>query len=82
MLRKYLPDPSHVIHPQEVQLGEAFTYEEVLVSILNRQIKKLYSKEALTNNVFWCNLPHEEATWEVEDEMRSRYPHVFMPQVM
>ena len=44
MLRKYLPDPSHVIHPQEVQFDETMAYEEIPVAILDRQIKKLRMK--------------------------------------
>lgn len=45
MLRKYIPDSSHVIHPQEVQLDETLSYEEVLVSILDKQAKKLSLKD-------------------------------------
>ena len=34
MLRKYLPDPSHVIQPQTVELDRNLAYEETLVKIL------------------------------------------------
>ncbi|EOY16710.1 Uncharacterized protein TCM_035567 [Theobroma cacao] len=36
MLRKYVHDPSHVIHYDDVQLQNGPTYEEQLVAILNR----------------------------------------------
>ena len=77
MLRKYLPDPTHVIQPQEVQLEENLTYEEVPIAILDRQTKKLRTKEIPLVKVIWRNHSHEEATWEVEDEMQAKYPHLF-----
>ena len=33
MLRKYIPDPSHVLQPQTVEISEDLTYEEYLVAI-------------------------------------------------
>ena len=30
MLRKYIPDPSHVLQPQTVEISEDLTYEEYL----------------------------------------------------
>lgn len=77
MLRKYLHDPSHVIQPQVVQLDETLSYEEVLVVILDRQVKKLWSKEIPLVKVLWRNHSHEEAMWEVEDDMMSRYTYLF-----
>ncbi|XP_054778441.1 uncharacterized protein LOC129286509 [Prosopis cineraria] len=45
MLRKYLYDPSHVIEAQGIQIAPDLSYEEVPVAILDRQVKKLWSKE-------------------------------------
>ena len=36
MLRKYIPDPSHVLQPQTVEISEDLTYEEDLVAIVDR----------------------------------------------
>ena len=77
MLRKYLTDPSHVIKPQEINLEEGLEYEEVPVAIVDRQVKKLRSKEIPTVKVIWRNHSQEEATWEAEEEMRTKYPHLF-----
>ena len=41
MLQKYLFDPSHVLTPHTIQLDEDLTYEEELIPIVNRQVKKL-----------------------------------------
>ena len=37
MLRKYIPDPSHVLKEQPVQLKENLTYEETLVQIIDHK---------------------------------------------
>ena len=77
MLRKYLPDPSHVIQPQAVQLDKNLAYVEAPVRILDQQIRKLRSKEIPLVKVAWEKHSQEEATWEVEADMRQRYPALF-----
>ena len=44
MLRKYIPDPSHVLREQPVQLKENLTYEEIHVQIVDRKEQVLRSK--------------------------------------
>ena len=39
MLRKYIPDPSHVLQPQIVKLSEDLSYEEYPVVIVDRHIR-------------------------------------------
>ncbi|XP_017976429.1 PREDICTED: uncharacterized protein LOC108661944 [Theobroma cacao] len=77
MLRKYNPDPSHVIQYENIQLQDDLTYEEQPVAILDRQVKKLRSKVVASVKVLWRNHISEEVTWEVEEEMRTKYPHLF-----
>ena len=77
MLRKYMPDPSHVIMPQTIQLDENLSYVEEPIAIVDRQVKKLRSKEVPSVKVIWRNHSREEATWELEDLMRSKYPQLF-----
>ena len=79
MLRKYMYDPSHVLEPQTVQLDENLCYQEEPIAIVDRQAKKLRSKEITLVKVIWRNHTAEEATWESEDIMRSKYPHLFEP---
>ena len=45
MLRKYIPDPSHVLQPQTVEISEDLTYEEYSVAIVDRQVRRLRTKE-------------------------------------
>lgn len=55
MLGKYIPDPSHVIQAQKVQLDEELSYEEVLMAIVDKQVRKLCSKEVPLIKVVWHN---------------------------
>ena len=58
-------------------VGEDLSYEDVLVEILDRQIKRLRNKSISIVKVLWRNHLVEDATWEVEVNMGSRYPNLF-----
>ncbi|XP_070056932.1 uncharacterized protein [Nicotiana tomentosiformis] len=51
MLRKYYGDPSHVLDFSSVQLGKDLTYVEESVAILERQARKLRSKNIVSVKV-------------------------------
>ncbi|WMV43055.1 hypothetical protein MTR67_036440 [Solanum verrucosum] len=44
MLRKYIPNESHVLALDSVELGLDLTFEEEPISILDRQVRKLRTK--------------------------------------
>ena len=69
MLRKYIPDPSHVLREQPVQLKENLTYEETPVQIVDRKEQVLRSKVIPLVKVLWKNHEREAATWEPEVQM-------------
>ena len=75
-LRKYIPNPSHVIEPDPVQLQEDLAYEEELIHILDRREKQLIKKIISLMKVLWANHKISKATWEPEQEIRSKYPHL------
>ncbi|XP_070005375.1 uncharacterized protein [Nicotiana sylvestris] len=75
--RRYVRDDSHKIQPEDVELDENLTYEEGPISILDRQMRQLRSKKIASVKVLWRNHPTEEATWEFEADMRSKYPQLF-----
>ena len=60
-----------------VLVDENLSYEEEPVAILDREIRKLRSREIASIKVHWKNRPVEEATWEKEADMREKYPHLF-----
>ena len=77
MLRKYIADPSHVLHPQAVELSEYLTYKEFSVAIVDRQIRQLRTKGIPMVKVLWSNHTTEDCTWETEAIMREAYPYLF-----
>ncbi|KAL0540116.1 hypothetical protein IC582_024346 [Cucumis melo] len=77
MLRKYVSDPSHVVDYEPLEIDENLSYVEQPVEVLAREVKTLRNKQIPLVKVLWRNHRVEEATWEREDDMRSRYPELF-----
>ncbi|XP_070017263.1 uncharacterized protein [Nicotiana sylvestris] len=77
MLQKYVGDPSHVLDFSTVQLDGDLTYDVEPLTILDRQVRKLWSKDIASVKVQLRGQPVKEATWTTEREMQSRYPHLF-----
>jgi hypothetical protein len=75
-LRKYVPDPSHIIEPDEVPLKENLSYETSPVRIEDRRIKQLRGKQIFLVKVLWDQVTGD-STWELEDNMRLQYPYLF-----
>ncbi|KAL0322385.1 UNVERIFIED_CONTAM: Transposon Tf2-11 polyprotein [Sesamum calycinum] len=77
MLRRYRSDPSHILREPEIEVSEGLTYVEEPIEILDRSIKKLRNKEIPMVKVRWSHHSPREATWEVEENMREKYPYLF-----
>ncbi|KAL0544226.1 hypothetical protein IC582_019339 [Cucumis melo] len=77
MLRKYMPDPSHVLQEQPVELKEDLSYVEEPVQILDRKEQVLRNKTIPLIKVLWRHYGVEEETWELEDQMKKRYRILF-----
>ncbi|XP_058181413.1 uncharacterized protein LOC131299855 [Rhododendron vialii] len=77
MLRKYEPDPSHVLEWSELELEADVSYEEEPMRILDSRDQVLRGKTIPLVRVLWSNQGREESTWEREDEVREKYPHLF-----
>ncbi|XP_073018392.1 uncharacterized protein [Primulina eburnea] len=78
MLRKYIANPSHVLRYESLELLPNLSYDEKPVQILDRKVKVLRNKEIGIVKVLWRNQVIEEATWEPEEEMKQRYPNLFV----
>jgi hypothetical protein len=76
-LRKYVPDSTHVIEVDDIQVRENLTVETIPLRIEGREVKKLRNKEIASVKVVWGGPVGESATWELEDEMRKSYPELF-----
>ena len=78
MLRRYRSDPSHIIQEPEIEISEKLTYVEEPIEILDRKVKQLRNKEIPIVKVKWSHHSPKEATWEVEEHMKQKYPHLFL----
>ncbi|WMV09656.1 hypothetical protein MTR67_003041 [Solanum verrucosum] len=45
MLKKCMNDPSLIIPTEDIRIKDILSYEEILVQILDRQVRKLRTKE-------------------------------------
>ncbi|XP_009760535.1 uncharacterized protein [Nicotiana sylvestris] len=72
MLNKVIGDPSLIVPVETIEINEQLSFEEILVSILDRQVRKLRNKEITSVKVLWRNQQVEEATWEAEEEMKIK----------
>jgi len=77
MLRKYIPDPSHVVDYEPLKLRDDLTYEEQPVKIVDKKEQELKRRTIRYVKVQWRNQSVREATWELEDEMKEKYPYLF-----
>ncbi|WMV37849.1 hypothetical protein MTR67_031234 [Solanum verrucosum] len=77
MLKKCVGKPTSIVPLEGLGVDENLSYEEVLIEILDWQVKKWRNKEVSFVKVLWMNHLIEGATWEVEADMMSRYSHIF-----
>ncbi|WMV09377.1 hypothetical protein MTR67_002762 [Solanum verrucosum] len=77
MLKKCIGDPSLIIPTKDIGIKDSLSYDEIPVQILDHQNRKLRTNEVASMMVLWRNKFVEEATWEAEEDMKKRYPHLF-----
>ena len=76
-LRKYIPDPSHVIESDQIQIRENLTYDVLPLRISDRRTKQLRGKDVHLVKVVWSSHNGDDVTWELESKMRDSYPYLF-----
>ena len=67
---------------EPLKIKNNLTYEEVPIQILDRKDQVLRTKTIALVKVLWNNHAVEEASWEREDEMKSKYPELFINEGM
>ena len=77
MLRKYTPDPAHVVDWGPIEVDTDETFEKGPVCILDSRDQVLRRKTVRLVRVLWRHCGVEESTWEREDAMRATYPFMF-----
>ncbi|KAL0282094.1 UNVERIFIED_CONTAM: hypothetical protein Sangu_2971000 [Sesamum angustifolium] len=74
---RYRSDPSHIQCEPEIEVSEGLTYVEEPIEILDRSINKFRNKEIPMVKVRWSHHSPRDATWELEENMREKYPYLF-----
>ena len=82
MLRKYTPDPAHVVDWGQIEVDTDGTFEEGRVCIVDSRDQVLRSKTVRLVLVLWHHYGVEESTWERENTMRTTYPFLFRDEGM
>ena len=77
MLRRYTPDPTHVVDWIEIEVDIDGTFEEGPVCIIDSRDQVLRRKTVRLVMVLWQHRGVEESTWESEDTMQATYPFLF-----
>ena len=62
-----------------IELDDHLIFVEDKVGILARDVRKLRLRAIPIVNVGWRHRSVEEATWEIEQEMREQFPGLFEP---
>nr|GEW06041.1 putative reverse transcriptase domain-containing protein [Tanacetum cinerariifolium] len=71
--KKYLCDESIIIPIKEIWLDDKLNFMEEPLEIIDREVKQLRQKRIPIVKVR-CN---SEFTWEREDQIHAKYPHLF-----
>ena len=77
MLRKYVRDPEQIVELEPLNVQPNLTSVERPVRIVDSKEQVLRRRVIKYVKVQWTNQTEREATWELEAEMRSRYPGLF-----
>ncbi|GKB28355.1 putative reverse transcriptase domain-containing protein [Tanacetum coccineum] len=76
-LKKCLVDPTLQVPLDEIQVDAKLNFVKELVEILEREFKKLKRSRIAIVKVRWNSKRGPEFTWEREDQMKLKYPHLF-----
>ncbi|GJS21783.1 reverse transcriptase domain-containing protein [Tanacetum coccineum] len=76
-LKKYLSDESLIIPIKELRLDDKLNFVEEPIEIMDREVKQLRQSHIPIVKVRWNSKRGPEFTWECEDQIRAKYPHLF-----
>ncbi|GJZ53125.1 putative reverse transcriptase domain-containing protein [Tanacetum coccineum] len=76
-LKKCLSDEELIIPLDEVRIDEKLHFIEEPIEIMDREVKQLKQSRIPIVKVRWNSSRGPEYTWELEDQMWKKYPHLF-----
>ncbi|GJW65454.1 putative reverse transcriptase domain-containing protein [Tanacetum coccineum] len=75
--KKCLSDEPLAIPLDEIHIDEKLHFIEEPVEIMDREVKRLKQSRIPIVKVRWNSKRGPEYTWEREDQMQKKYPHLF-----
>ncbi|GKB94350.1 putative reverse transcriptase domain-containing protein [Tanacetum coccineum] len=77
-LKKCLVDEPLTILLDEIQIDDKLNFIEEPVEIMDREVKWLKQSRIPIMKVRWNSRRWPEFTWERKDQMKKKYPHLFV----
>ncbi|GJZ44848.1 retrotransposon protein, putative, ty3-gypsy subclass [Tanacetum coccineum] len=79
-LKKCLADENLRVQLEEIKVDKTLRFVEEPVEIMDREVKRLKCSRILIVKVRWNSKRGPKFTWEREDHMKAKYPHLFSAQ--
>ncbi|GKD29373.1 putative reverse transcriptase domain-containing protein [Tanacetum coccineum] len=77
VMLKCLSDEPLAIPLDEIQIDDKLNFIEEPVEIMDREVKRLKQSRIPIVKVRWNSRRGPEFTWEREDQIKKKYPHLF-----
>ncbi|GKE48697.1 putative reverse transcriptase domain-containing protein [Tanacetum coccineum] len=77
-LKKCFIDEPQAIPLDEIQIDDKLHFIEEPVEIMDREVKRMKQSRIPIVKVRWNSRRGPEFTWEREDQMKKKYPHLFV----
>ncbi|GKE06064.1 hypothetical protein Tco_1398082 [Tanacetum coccineum] len=78
LAKKCLVDERLAIPLDEIQIDDKLHFIEEPVKIMDREVKRLKQSRIPIVNVRWNLKRGPKFTWERKDQMKKKYPHLFV----
>ncbi|GJT50678.1 putative reverse transcriptase domain-containing protein [Tanacetum coccineum] len=76
-LKKCLAESEVVVPLEEIQLDDKLHMIEEPVEIVDKEVKRLKHSRIPIVKVYWNSQRGPEFTWERDDQIKKKYPHLF-----
>ncbi|GKE73727.1 putative reverse transcriptase domain-containing protein, partial [Tanacetum coccineum] len=76
-LKKCMAEEPLAIPSDEIKVDDKFHFIEEPVEIMDHEVKRLKQSHILIFKLRWNSRRGSEFTWEREDQMQKKYPHLF-----
>ncbi|GJU82887.1 hypothetical protein Tco_1285252 [Tanacetum coccineum] len=76
-LKKCMADEPFAIPLDEIQIDEKLYFTEEPIKIMDHEVKRLKQSHIPIVKVRWKSRRGPKFTWEREDQMQKKYPHIF-----